>query len=245
MIQCDGQISIFDLVEQPTQTNLDNVGIGALFRYLRYGPHTMTPQAAERCKAYLDSKNGKLPEDFYKIYGDPKQWKPFLPCRNCKYGRSGTCESGGHACHYEYDVLICDGFEQTIQGNVSELSCDTCGYDTPERCAYPATPDDHCILGNKKIPQVQPGDWIEKANVGDQLTFDEITQMIGRLIVMDKSTASHEWYKVVMVEKIVMVENNTMRRLIYYDGVKQRGMVNEMYFDETMSFPARAYRLKG
>lgn len=27
MIQCDGQISIFDLVEQPAQTNLDNVGI--------------------------------------------------------------------------------------------------------------------------------------------------------------------------------------------------------------------------
>lgn len=61
---------------------------------------------------------------------------------------------------------------------------------------------------------------------------------------MDMSTVSHEWYKVVMVERIVMVENNTQRRLVYYDGVKQRGMVNEMYFDETMQFPSRAYRLK-
>jgi hypothetical protein len=92
--------------------------------------------------------------------------------------------------------------------------------------------------------EFEPGDWIEEENVGEQLTFDEITQMIGQLIVMDKSTASHVWYKVVMVEQIVMVENNTMRRLVYYDGVKQRGLVNEMYFNESMQFPARAYRLK-
>lgn len=92
--------------------------------------------------------------------------------------------------------------------------------------------------------EFEPGDWIETENVGEQLTFDEITQMIGQLIVMDKSTASHAWYKVVMVEQIVMVENNTMRRIVYYDGVKQRGLVNEMYFNESMQFPARAYRLK-
>lgn len=91
--------------------------------------------------------------------------------------------------------------------------------------------------------EFKPGDWIEKEIVGEQLTFDQITQMVNQLIVMDKSTASHEWYKVVMVERIVM--DNTQRRLVYYDGVKQRGMVNEMYFDETMRFPARAYRLKG
>lgn len=89
-----------------------------------------------------------------------------------------------------------------------------------------------------------PGDWVEKDVLGEQLTFDEITQMIGKLIVMDKSTESHEWYKVVLVEKIVMVENNTQRRLVYYDGVKERGLVNEMYFNENISYPARAYGLK-
>lgn len=93
--------------------------------------------------------------------------------------------------------------------------------------------------------EFKPGDWIEAENVGEQLTFDEITQMVNQLIVMDRSTVSHAWYKVVRVEKIVMVENNTQRRLVYYDGAKQRGMVNEMCFDETMPFPARAYRLKG
>lgn len=93
--------------------------------------------------------------------------------------------------------------------------------------------------------EFKPGDWIEKENVGEQLTFDEITQMVNQLIVMDRSTVSHAWYKVVRVEKIVMVENNTQRRLVYYDGAKQRGMVNEMCFDKTIQFPARAYRLKG
>lgn len=92
--------------------------------------------------------------------------------------------------------------------------------------------------------EFKPGDWIEVENVGEQLTFGEITRMIGQLIVMDMSTASHAWYKVVVVERIVMVENNTQRRLVYYDGAKQRGMVNEMYFDESIQFPARAYRLK-
>lgn len=81
--------------------------------------------------------------------------------------------------------------------------------------------------------EFKPGDWIEVENVGEQLTFDEITQMVNQLIIMDMSTVSHAWYKVVMVEQIVMSENNTKRRLVYYDGVKQRGLVSEMYFDET------------
>lgn len=93
--------------------------------------------------------------------------------------------------------------------------------------------------------EFKPGDWIEAENVGEQLTFDQITQMVNQLIVMDGSTVSHAWYKVVRVEKIVMVENNTQRRLVYYDGVKQLRMVNEMCFDKTIRFPARAYRLKG
>lgn len=96
------------------------------------------------------------------------------------------------------------------------------------------------LFASEKV--FKAGDWIEKENVGEQLTFDEITQMIGQLIVLDKSTASHELYKVVMVEQIVIVENK-QRRLVYYDGVKQRGLINEMYFDEKIHFPARAYRL--
>lgn len=89
----------------------------------------------------------------------------------------------------------------------------------------------------------KPGDYVEKDVVGKQLTFDEIAQSIGELIVMDKSTTSHEWYMVVRVEKIVIVKEN-QRRLVYFDGTRQNGLVNEMYFNENVQCPARAYRLK-
>lgn len=88
----------------------------------------------------------------------------------------------------------------------------------------------------------KPGDWVEKNVLGEKLTFDEIEQETGNLIVIDMSTRSHEWFKVVQVEKIVLVEGN-QRRLVYYDGAKQRGLINEMYFDENMPYPARAWRL--
>ncbi len=91
--------------------------------------------------------------------------------------------------------------------------------------------------------RLKPGDWVEKNVVGKQLTFDEITQNVGNLIIMDKSTSSHEWYKVVLVEKILIVEGN-QRRLVYNDGCKQRGLVNEMWFDESVVHPARAYAIR-
>lgn len=243
MKQIEGQISLFDLIEPPEKkTAINDVAGGTLFRYLRHGPHTLVPEVRDKCKAYLDSVNGKLPKNFIKHFGDPRKWNP-LPCSNCEYGRSGTCIAGGHTCHYEYGVLVCDAFKQTIVGDIP-ISCDTCGYLEKGCCDYPVTPDDYCVLGDKWISNVKPGDWIEWEHVGKQLTFDEIAQMIGQMIVMDKSTVSHAWYKVVMVEQIVMVENNTQRRLVYYDGAKQRGLVNEMYFDENIHFPARAYRLR-
>lgn len=91
-------------------------------------------------------------------------------------------------------------------------------------------------------PKFNPGDWVEKDVVGEELTFDEIVQLIGNLIVMDKSTSAHEWYKVVRVEKIVVVGGN-QRRLVYSDGTRQNGLVNEMYFNADMQHPARAYRI--
>lgn len=111
---CEGQISIFDIIEPPKQEiHTNEVGIGVLFRYLRYGPHTLVPEARNKCKAYLDSVNGKLPKNFVKQCGDPKKWHP-LPCLNCEHFADGRCRAGGHTCHYEYDVLICDAFKQTI-----------------------------------------------------------------------------------------------------------------------------------
>lgn len=95
------------------------------------------------------------------------------------------------------------------------------------------------FLQEEKI--FNPGDYVEKAAVGKPLTFDEITSEVGNLIIMDKSTHSHEWYEIVRVERIVTSEGH--RRLVYYDGKKQNGLVDEVYFDEKRVYPARAYRI--
>ena len=96
------------------------------------------------------------------------------------------------------------------------------------------------FLRKEKI--FNPGDYVEKDSVGKQLTFNEIVNEVGNLIIMDKSTRSHEWYEIVRVERIVTVEDNH-RRLVYYDGTRQNGLVDEIYFDEKRIYPARAYRI--
>lgn len=88
-----------------------------------------------------------------------------------------------------------------------------------------------------------PGSWVEEDMLGEELTFDEIADMVGEIIIMDKSTESHDWYKAVLIEKIVVGENGS-RRLIYYDGAKQRGLVDEMYFDKNQRRPDKAWRVK-
>lgn len=84
--------------------------------------------------------------------------------------------------------------------------------------------------------ELVPGTWVTEH--GPELTFDEITQRVGQIIIMDKSTESHAWYKAVLVERIAETEDG--RRLIYYDGKKQRGLVNEHYFKNRS---ARAYEI--
>ena len=85
----------------------------------------------------------------------------------------------------------------------------------------------------------QPGDWVETH--GKELSFDDITARVGQLIVWDCSTESHEWFKVVRVEKIVLSDG--YRRVVFYDGHKQRGSCSEIYFNPAKRFPARAYAL--
>lgn len=92
------------------------------------------------------------------------------------------------------------------------------------------------------LEQKKPGDWVEEEWLGKEISFDEIAESVGELIVLDKSTESHAWYKVVRVEKIIPHEGR--RRLIYYDGCKQRGLINERYFDKGIRFRERAWRLK-
>ena len=71
-----------------------------------------------------------------------------------------------------------------------------------------------------------PGTWVETH--GRELTFDEIVQRVGGFIVWDYSTVSHEWFKIVQVEKIVEYEG--IRRIVFYDGHPQRGSCSEHFF---------------
>ena len=87
----------------------------------------------------------------------------------------------------------------------------------------------------------EPGQWVTEH--GRELSFEEVTHRVGELIVMDKSTESHRWYQIVRVERIVEAEGT--RRLVYFDGKKQRGLVGEIYFPPAYKgrFPARAYEI--
>ena len=84
------------------------------------------------------------------------------------------------------------------------------------------------------------GDWVETH--GRELTFDEIAAREGQCIVYDMSTQSHAWYKIVRVKEIIRHEGQ--RRLIYSDGGRYPGLVNEMYFSpEFGERRARAYEI--
>lgn len=81
---------------------------------------------------------------------------------------------------------------------------------------------------------LKPGDYVEFP--GREISFDEIAERIGELIVYDQSTENHSWYKVVLVETVFFNEDAGERRLIYYDGERQRGLVNESYFNHSRSY---------
>ena len=87
--------------------------------------------------------------------------------------------------------------------------------------------------------ELVPGTWVTEH--GPELTFDEIARRVNQIIIMDMSTESHAWYKAVLVERIADTPDG--RRLIYYDGQKQRGLVSEFWFHADHR-PARAYEIK-
>ncbi len=94
---------------------------------------------------------------------------------------------------------------------------------------------------------VQPGEWLQEEQLGEEITFDEIAQSVGKVIAIDMSTQSHAWYKAVLVEKILEKDeyDGRYRRLIYYDGVKKRGYISEMYFQtEGLRSYQRAWRIR-
>ena len=94
-----------------------------------------------------------------------------------------------------------------------------------------------------ECPEIKAGEWVTEERLGKELLFDEIADSVGEIIILDMSTQSTKWYKAVTVEKIVIGDNGH-RRLVYFDGKRQRGLVDEMWFDPRNIRPEKAYRLK-
>ena len=78
------------------------------------------------------------------------------------------------------------------------------------------------------IRERKAGDIVE--TYGRELAFDELPDMKGRLIVISKDTVSTKWRVVVRVVDVIWNSYEGCRRLIYSEGGRQRGMVDERYF---------------
>ncbi len=90
--------------------------------------------------------------------------------------------------------------------------------------------------------QMKPGDIVN--HPGRELTFDEVVQRVGQQIVYDQSTESHSWYKVVLVENVILNPSTGCKRLILFDGDRQRLLVDEYDFDRKRTYlRAAAYEL--
>lgn len=83
----------------------------------------------------------------------------------------------------------------------------------------PAEKQPSCI-DKSAVPKI--GDYVSEDMLGELLTFDELTEMEGQLVVANYSTESKNWYKVVQVGKTVEQKPDG-RRLLYRDNPKKKG----------------------
>ena len=89
--------------------------------------------------------------------------------------------------------------------------------------------------------EIEPGTYVEE--YGKRLSFDDLTHMIGQIVIIDRSTQSHVWHMAVRVLKIV--DTTDGRRLLYSDrpnkGRKDYCSVSEIYFDDKCRRPVKVY----
>lgn len=90
---------------------------------------------------------------------------------------------------------------------------------------------------------INPGEWVEESVLGEELTFEEITHMVGQTIIISKHTMSHKWYKAVRIERII-VPDEGYRQIVYYDGHRQRGYISEMYMDKSIRWATYAWKVR-
>ena len=73
-----------------------------------------------------------------------------------------------------------------------------------------------------KSTEPKIGDYVSEDMLGELLTFDELAEMEGQLVVANYSTESKNWYKVVQVGKTVEQKPDG-RRLLFRDNPKKKG----------------------
>ena len=100
--QLEGQMSIFDFIQEP-KPKVERTP--PIHRYLRYGPHTLIPEVSKETRLYLE-QNG-VP--------DWVTWdKDSYPCKNCTWYDGTACRKGSLKTHREFGYLICDNFYQSV-----------------------------------------------------------------------------------------------------------------------------------
>jgi len=90
----------------------------------------------------------------------------------------------------------------------------------------------------------KPGEYVSQH--GRQLAFDELEERVGALIAYDSSVGSHHnTLRIVRIVEIYHYDDG-QRRLIYDDGTRQHGLVDERYFSSAYHglYPSAAYELE-
>lgn len=81
--QCEGQMNIFEFISN----SIEKVAYGVVFRYLRYGPHTLIPEVREKARKAIEEYG--IPDNIHV-----EKWNRTLPCENCTHSKGGICYSG-------------------------------------------------------------------------------------------------------------------------------------------------------
>ena len=88
--------------------------------------------------------------------------------------------------------------------------------------------------------EVEPGALVESH--GRELTHEDLLGVIGQMVVMDKSTESHEWFNAGVLECYFWFEREKVWIANVYDGGRQR---NIFRFYGSNSGQDRLYAMEG
>ena len=83
-------------------------------------------------------------------------------------------------------------------------------------------------------PDPEVGEWVEEH--GPVIDHIMMPGYIGRKVIMDKSTQSHEWYQCGILEDYFYLERNKCWRAVVNDGRKQRNLI-----DHCTNYPHGAF----